>query len=83
MQRILFSLLFGVLIAVWAADGQTAPAGRTTDPQDVLGKTWEWEGTVTPVEKITVPNSDRYTIRLAENGKLQARFDCNRGAMIS
>lgn len=79
MQRILFSLLFGVLITACAAGGRTAPAGGTTDPQDVLGKTWEWEGTVTPVEKITVPNSDRYTIRLAENGKLQARFDCNRG----
>ncbi|MGE5819201.1 MAG: META domain-containing protein, partial [Deltaproteobacteria bacterium] len=34
---------------------------------------------ITPVEKITVPNPDRYTIRLLNDGKLQARFDCNNG----
>ncbi len=79
MQRILFSLLVGVLIAACAAGGQTAAAGRGTDPRDVLGKTWEWVGTITPAEKITASNPERYTIRLTEDGKLQARFDCNRG----
>jgi heat shock protein HslJ len=79
MKRIIFPLLFGAFIAGWAADGQTASAGRSTDPQDVLGKTWEWVGTITPVEKITVSNPERYTISLTDDGKLQARFDCNRG----
>ena len=79
MKRILFSLLFSLFIAACAAIGQTAPTGRSTDPQDVLGKTWQWESTITPVEKITVPNPDRYTILLTEKGRLQARFDCNRG----
>lgn len=79
MQRIIFSVLFGLWMMACAVGGQTAPAGRSTDSRDVLGKTWEWEQTITPVEKITVPNAERYTIRFAENGKLQARFDCNRG----
>jgi heat shock protein HslJ len=79
MKRIIFPVLFGILIAGWAADGQTTSAGHSTAPQDVLGKTWEWIETITPVEKITVTNPERYTIRLEENGKLQARFDCNRG----
>jgi hypothetical protein len=34
--------MIGALIAGWAADGQTASAGHSTAPQDVLAKTWEW-----------------------------------------
>jgi len=52
---------------------------RSTDPQSVLNKTWQWVSTITPVEKIEVPNPERYTIILTDDGKLQARFDCNRG----
>jgi len=44
-----------------------------------LNRTWQWDSTITPVEKIAVPNPDRYTIVLDSDGKLQARFDCNRG----
>lgn len=54
-------------------------AVRSRDPHAVLNKTWQWRETITPVEKITVPNPDRYTIRLLNDGKLQARFDCNTG----
>jgi heat shock protein HslJ len=35
--------------------------------------------TVTPVEKITVADPERYTLYLQEDGRVQARFDCNRG----
>jgi heat shock protein HslJ len=52
---------------------------RSTDPQSLLSKTWQWVLTITPVEKITVTDPERYTIMLTEDGKLQARFDCNRG----
>jgi heat shock protein HslJ len=52
---------------------------RSTDPQSVLNKTWQWVSTITPVEKVTVTDPERYTIMLTEDGKLQARFDCNRG----
>ena len=49
------------------------------DPQSALGKTWQWVSTLTPVEKITVLDPARYTIRLTEDGKAQIMFDCNRG----
>jgi len=52
---------------------------RSTDPQSLLSKTWQWVSTITPVEIITVTDPERYTIMLTEDGKLQARFDCNRG----
>ncbi len=58
---------------------QAEPAAHDTDPDSVMGKTWRWEASLSPVEKVTVPNPERYTILLAKDGKLQARFDCNRG----
>jgi len=54
-------------------------AERSTDSRRVLNKTWQWELTITPVEKIDVPNPERHTILLTAEGKVQARFDCNRG----
>ncbi len=72
----LYIVLSGALIAACVAYGQTS---RSTDPQAVLEKGWQWEQTITPVEKTTVPGPERYTIFLAKDGKLQARFDCNRG----
>lgn len=52
---------------------------RIRDPQEIMGKTWQWISTVTPVETVKVSDPARYTIRLDESGKVQARFDCNRG----
>ena len=45
----------------------------------VLNKTWQWESTITPIEKITVLNPERYTILLTAGGKAKVRLDCNRG----
>ena len=56
--------------------------GRRIYPSDIaliLNKTWQWESTTTPVERVTVSDPGRYTIRLAEEGVVQARLDCNRG----
>lgn len=58
---------------------EIAPAERTKDPRFVRNRTWQWVSTITPVEKVTVPDPGRYTIRLTGDGKVQARFDCNRG----
>lgn len=58
---------------------EIAPAERTMDPRFVRNRTWLWVSTITPVEKVTVPDPGRYTIRLTDDGKVQARFDCNRG----
>lgn len=80
MMRILSTALLGMVIVGCAATGALSDENtRSTDPQSVLNKTWQWVSTITPVEKIAVSNPERYTIMLADDGKLQARFDCNRG----
>jgi heat shock protein HslJ len=79
MKRILSMALLGMMIAACAASSSSIQTAPRTDPQTILGKTWQWESTMTPVKKITVPDPVRYTIILTDNGKLQARFDCNRG----
>jgi heat shock protein HslJ len=71
--------LFCSLIVGCTAHGQGSPAVRSTDPRAVVGQTWQWEATVTPVERITVPHPERYTILLLDDGRMQARFDCNHG----
>ena len=80
MMRILLTALLGMVI-VGCADTNGLPDEntRSMDPQSVLNKTWQWVSTITPVEKITVSSPERYTISLTEDGRLQARFDCNRG----
>lgn len=62
-----------------ATASNTPREERSKDPQLVLNRTWQWVATVTPVDTIAVPNPERYTIRLADEGKVQARFDCNDG----
>ena len=80
MNRIFYTVLLGMAILGFAAAGGLSNQNeRSTDPQSVLDKTWQWESTITPVEKITVPNPERYTILLKADGRAQARFDCNRG----
>ncbi len=79
MFRILPFILIGVTIAGYASGGQSNLPAREADPQSVLNKTWQWTATITPVEKTAVENPERYTILLMDNGRLQGRFDCNRG----
>jgi heat shock protein HslJ len=80
MGRLVFFLL-GVTLMVGCATGggKSDSVLRSADPQMVLHQTWQWVATITPVEKITVQNPERYTIRLMDDGKVQARFDCNGG----
>ena len=79
-MKILSMALLGIVIVGFAATGALPGENtRSRDPQSVLQKTWQWVLTITPVEKIAVSNPERYTIMLTEEGKLQARFDCNRG----
>jgi heat shock protein HslJ len=77
--RTILVAFFFMWIAGCAANGPTGLALRSRDPRVVLGKTWQWQETVKPVAKITVPNPERYTILLTDGAKLQARFDCNSG----
>jgi heat shock protein HslJ len=77
----IFSILFAGIIVFLSTAGGTAAGGddRSLDPRQVLNTTWQWESTVTPVEKITSPAPEQYTILLTDDGKVQAKFDCNRG----
>ena len=61
------------------ADQTAAAAAFIRDPASVTGTTWTWVSTVTPVDRIDAPEPGRYTIRFQPDGKLVARFDCNRG----
>ena len=80
MMKILSMVLLGIVIVGFASTGALADQNtRSTDPPTVLNKTWQWVSTITPVEKITVTDPECYTIMLTDDGKLQARFDCNRG----
>ena len=79
MIRIFSIALLGMVVFGCAAGDLADRMGRSTDPQSVLNRTWQWESTIAPVEKILVPNPERYTILLEAEGKAQVRFDCNRG----
>ena len=79
MHRILLVLLVGWVAAACATAPSSVQDRRSTDPQAILNKTWQWEATITPVEKIVVPAPERYTIILQADGRAQVRFDCNRG----
>lgn len=80
MKRAIAFLLVGIVIAGCAGNVPSSeqPA-RNTDPLLIIGKTWLWESTITPVEKISVPEPERYTMLLMTDGRIQAKFDCNRG----
>ena len=62
-----------------ATNAQTGKNERSSDPGQAMSRTWQWESTTTPVERITVPTPERYTLFLNEDGKAEIRFDCNRG----
>jgi heat shock protein HslJ len=80
MQRILLIFLAGLIVAGCTAGSSSIQRIRSTEPEAILNKTWQWESTITPVEKITVPAPERYTILLQADGRAQMRFDCNRGS---
>jgi hypothetical protein len=57
MMRIFSMALLGMLIVGCAATGALPDENtRSTDPQSVLNKTWQWVSTITPVAKIVVSN---------------------------
>jgi heat shock protein HslJ len=79
MQQIRLLLLVGMVLSGCTAGSSSIQAARSTDPQAILNRTWQWQSTISPVEKISVPEPDRYTIILLADGTAQVRFDCNRG----
>lgn len=79
MQQTILALFISMILAGCAGKPASTENTHLNDPQAVLGKTWEWESTTNPKEKIVVPEPERYTVWLGADGRAQMRFDCNRG----
>lgn len=82
MKRIIPILIAGFALAGCATGISDDQKALSSDPQMVIGKTWQWVSSTTPVEKITVVAPERYTILLQTDGRAQVRFDCNRGGGV-
>jgi heat shock protein HslJ len=72
----------GWLIAVMAMLAglmpQTASRAETSLSPGIIGKTWRWVSFISPVEKVMVDASDRYTIEFMADGSVAIGADCNR-----
>jgi len=82
MQRLVLVSL--VLITLAACSGKntsessTSVASADATPA-LVGTLWQWQSTVTPVERIDVREPARYSLRLIDDGNAEIQFDCNRG----
>jgi len=79
MTRFLILIASGIFLIGCATISSNTQSEQNYDPQTILGKQWQWESTITPVEQITVGTPKNYTILLKADNKVQVRFDCNRG----
>jgi heat shock protein HslJ len=79
MTRLFISIISGIFLIGCAAISSNNQSEQNYDHQTILDKQWQWESTITPVEKITVDKPKNYTILLKTDSKVQVRFDCNRG----
>jgi heat shock protein HslJ len=79
MTRFLILIASGIFLIGCATISSNTQSEQNYDPQTILGKQWQWESTITPVEQITVDTPKNYTILLKADNKVQVRFDCNRG----
>ncbi|MGR9101096.1 MAG: META domain-containing protein [Gammaproteobacteria bacterium] len=79
MKQLFIAAVLIVLQSGCSTSGQSVSLTRSQDPKAVLGKTWQWQETVTPAGKIAPANPERYTLLLSPGGWAQMRFDCNRG----
>jgi heat shock protein HslJ len=79
MTRFLILIASGIFLIGCATISSNTQSEQNYDPQTILGKQWQWESTITPLEQITVGTPKNYTILLKADNKVQVRFDCNRG----
>ncbi len=80
MHRIILIVLAGMVLAGCAANQGSSGGGPNTDPQAVLGKLWQWESTINPLQKIEVATPENYTLFLEPEGRARLRIDCNMGS---
>lgn len=75
------TLLVAISGAVAIAAACAAPPGARQNPADLAGTSWRWVAFTTPVETVTVPDPERYTLSFSPEGnRVALRADCNRGA---
>lgn len=77
-----FRLVAGLMAALSISGCALAGSGkglRSHAPADVVGKLWQWESWISPVETFEVATPERYTLELMSDGTVRARFDCNPG----
>ena len=75
MSRKWFAFLTLVCLVVVAA----LPVAAQDSGNSLTGVTWQWVGTVTPVETFTPSNPAVYTVTFQEDGTLSFQADCNVG----
>lgn len=79
MTRFFILIASGIFLIGCATISSNTQSKQNYDFQTILGKQWQWESTITPLEQITVGTPKNYTILLKADNKVQVRFDCNRG----
>lgn len=60
--------------------GKPANAPESAPGADLAGAKWAWIATQTPVEVITPPDPDRFTLEFGIDGNVAVLADCNRGS---
>jgi len=65
-----------VLIGMYIPGNMFADGMEDNDPS--LVGTWQWMGTVTPVEEITPPAGETYTIIFTVDGTITMKLEANR-----
>jgi heat shock protein HslJ len=81
-MRLVTALAAAALLAACASPTSpiSADAPRSGAPGDVVGRTWAWQQTVTPVEQFGPGDPLRYSVTFATNGRVGIQADCNRGS---
>ena len=82
-KRVMFykkGIFLGIIMLFLVSSATAGGSDRTSEPAAVLGKTWQWVSTVTPVETITAKDPKRYTFILETDGKASIQIDCNTGS---
>lgn len=67
------------LLSACAQQSMTALSGPVTKPEAAQGQEWQWVGKTSERERLEVAQPEQYTLEFQPDGRVLARFDCNRG----
>ncbi len=74
-----FALFVGCQKKDDAAQTGDTPVTKEVVITSPVGFVWKWEGTQTPVERITPDDPTKYTLEFLPDTSVVAQIDCNRG----